>query len=86
MKFMKAYINNIKNDKLKHIIAGLLIYSLVGVFNINFAIILVLLIAFLKEAYDYLSEKGTVELSDFNYTIFLPVVIYAIEKNYIFIS
>jgi hypothetical protein len=65
-------------DKQYHLIAGFCIYLIAQLFmQPVWALIPVIIIATLKEMYDYLSGNGTPDINDLLYTIYgaLPLLI-----------
>ena len=72
---MESYL---EDDKLKHVVLGLLIYSsATHVIGPYMALALTVLIAAGKElVWDMLLSKGTPELDDFFATVILPVFLF----------
>lgn len=69
-KKVLGFIKNIPADKKKHLIAGFFVCAIVSMFfGYIVGIIAALVIGAGKEAYDYLTKKGTVEFADLGYTV-----------------
>jgi len=71
------YINKIlAHDKLKHFFIGTLIFIAINYFLEDIiALIIVVLIAFLKELYDKFIKKSMFSFLDFLYTILTAVLL-----------
>ena len=70
----------IQKDKIKHIIAGLIVFFVVWIgLDVHIAMIATVLAGAAKEIiWDYIFKKGYVELLDFVATIAMPFIIYVI--------
>jgi hypothetical protein len=67
-------------DKQYHFIAGMLIYLIAQLFMpVAWALLPVVIIATLKEVYDYLSGKGTPDINDLLFTIYGALPIFVIN-------
>ena len=71
------FLMQLPKDKLGHALAGLVIFNFALLFvNVAVALILVAIVAGLKEGYDFLhKDKHTPDFWDFVATISVPVVL-----------
>jgi hypothetical protein len=78
---IKRFINYfvIPEDKANHLIYGLLIYFLASLLYPSLALLIVIIIALLKEVYDNYGN-GTSDWKDFMFTITLPLLIEIIRS------
>lgn len=65
---------NISHDKLLHYVVGTIVYALCSMLIGMYALIVVVVIAVGKEAYDYYTKKGTPEVMDAVATVLGGVV------------
>jgi len=73
----------IPRDKLLHLLAGIAITACIGVYSIHIGVIVGILAGLGKEAYDYVSGKGCVEILDAICTILGSLLVYAVYMVYI---
>jgi predicted PurR-regulated permease PerM len=67
-------------DKQYHFIAGMLIYLIAQLFMpVAWALLPVVIIATLKEVYDYLSKKGTPDVNDLLFTMYGALPIFTLK-------
>ena len=68
----------IPKDKLLHMVAGLIIWSFISIYDKDIAFSLVVVVGILKEVYDEYKYKGG-DIEDLLTTIALPTMLYLIE-------
>ena len=68
----------IANDKLMHLSVGMLIYGTLSIFNVDLAIIMVVVAAVGKEIRDEIVYRGF-DRADMLWTMLAPICLYSLE-------
>jgi len=69
-------------DKANHAFYGLLLYSVINIFDPSTAVITVIALGLGKELYDELKYQGS-DILDFLSTVSAPVFVYGLTKFYV---
>ena len=68
----------IANDKLLHLSVGLIVYSGISIFSLDYALLVVLILGIGKEIYDYY-DYGGFDRADMVWTVSAPLALYITE-------
>ena len=81
--FIKEKLTVIPCDKLYHSFYGVVIFTIIAMFNPTLALGVVWITAFSKELLDMLSKESTASFWDIVYTVTLPTLLHMIIKGVI---